>query len=177
MHLVNILRIITFSFLVGHSILTISDFNSFRVFWDTLYSMFRFPCNPNGGDWRMWFRLAIFIWRVCGHFSSLRFKKSMIEKLNNCSFVLCKNWIVYWGWATLWRRDSLLNFHSVFLDTMYNLWSVNCRNQNVLFAYYLRIIIVLYIILIYYAIFLKYMPGITVHTEETAGCKHNVKGQ
>jgi hypothetical protein len=38
MHLVNILRIITFSFLVGHSILTISDFNSFRVFWDTLYS-------------------------------------------------------------------------------------------------------------------------------------------
>ena len=27
MHLVNILRIITFSFLVGHSILTISDFN------------------------------------------------------------------------------------------------------------------------------------------------------
>ena len=37
MHLVNILRIITFSFLVGHSILTISDFNSFRVFWDTLY--------------------------------------------------------------------------------------------------------------------------------------------
>ena len=32
MHLVNILRIITFSFLVGHSILTISDFNSFRVF-------------------------------------------------------------------------------------------------------------------------------------------------
>ena len=39
MHLVNILRIITFSFLVGHSILTISDFNSFRVFWDTLYSI------------------------------------------------------------------------------------------------------------------------------------------
>jgi hypothetical protein len=37
MHLVNIFRIITFSFLVGHSILTISDFNSFRVFWDTLY--------------------------------------------------------------------------------------------------------------------------------------------
>ena len=32
MHLVNILRIITFSFLVGHSILTISDFNSFRFF-------------------------------------------------------------------------------------------------------------------------------------------------
>jgi hypothetical protein len=38
MHLVNILRIITFSFLVGHSILTISDFNGFRFFWDTLYS-------------------------------------------------------------------------------------------------------------------------------------------
>ena len=37
MHLVNILRIITFSFLVGHSILTISDFNSFRFIWDTLY--------------------------------------------------------------------------------------------------------------------------------------------
>jgi hypothetical protein len=37
MHLVNILRIITFSFLVGHSILKISDFNSFRFFWDTLY--------------------------------------------------------------------------------------------------------------------------------------------
>jgi hypothetical protein len=37
MHLVNILRIITLSFLVGHSILTISDFNSFRFFWDTLY--------------------------------------------------------------------------------------------------------------------------------------------
>jgi hypothetical protein len=32
MHLVNILRIITFSFLVGHSNLTISDFNSFRFF-------------------------------------------------------------------------------------------------------------------------------------------------
>ena len=32
MHLVNILRIITFSFLVGHSILTINDFNGFRVF-------------------------------------------------------------------------------------------------------------------------------------------------
>ena len=32
MHLVNILRIITFSFLVGHSILTISDFNGFRGF-------------------------------------------------------------------------------------------------------------------------------------------------
>ena len=40
MHLVNILRIITFSFLVGHSILTISDFNSFRFFWDTLYIEF-----------------------------------------------------------------------------------------------------------------------------------------
>jgi hypothetical protein len=26
------------SFLVGHSILTISDFNSFRFFWDTLYT-------------------------------------------------------------------------------------------------------------------------------------------
>jgi hypothetical protein len=38
MNLVNILRIITFSFLVGHSILTISDFNSFRVFSDTLYN-------------------------------------------------------------------------------------------------------------------------------------------
>jgi hypothetical protein len=37
MHLVNILRIITFSFLVGHSILIIRDFNSFRGFWDTLY--------------------------------------------------------------------------------------------------------------------------------------------
>jgi hypothetical protein len=40
MHLVNILRIITFSFLdflVGLSILTISDFNSFRFFCDTLY--------------------------------------------------------------------------------------------------------------------------------------------
>ena len=37
MHLVNILGIITFSCLVGHSDLTISDFNSFRVFWDTLY--------------------------------------------------------------------------------------------------------------------------------------------
>jgi hypothetical protein len=37
MHLVNIIGIITFSFLVGHSILTIRDFNSFRVFWDTLY--------------------------------------------------------------------------------------------------------------------------------------------
>jgi hypothetical protein len=47
---------------------------------------------PNGG--RMWFRPAIFIWRVCGHFSSLRFKKSIIEKLNNCSFVLCKHLIV-----------------------------------------------------------------------------------
>jgi hypothetical protein len=45
MHLVNILRIITFSFLVGHSILTISDFNSFRVFWDTLYN-YNNP-NPN----------------------------------------------------------------------------------------------------------------------------------
>jgi hypothetical protein len=32
MHLVNILRIITFSFFVGRSILTISDFNSFRFF-------------------------------------------------------------------------------------------------------------------------------------------------
>jgi hypothetical protein len=32
MHLVNILRIITFSFLVGHSILTISDFNIFGFF-------------------------------------------------------------------------------------------------------------------------------------------------
>jgi hypothetical protein len=40
MHLVNILRIILHSFLVGHSILTISDFNSFRVFWDTLYRAF-----------------------------------------------------------------------------------------------------------------------------------------
>ena len=37
MHLVNILRIITFGFLVGHSILTISDFNSFRFLGDTLY--------------------------------------------------------------------------------------------------------------------------------------------
>jgi hypothetical protein len=40
MHLVNILRIITFSFLVGHSILIISDFNSFRGFWDTLYKVY-----------------------------------------------------------------------------------------------------------------------------------------
>jgi hypothetical protein len=43
MHLVNILSIITFSFLVGHSILTISDFNSFRFFWDTLYNAFLSP--------------------------------------------------------------------------------------------------------------------------------------
>jgi hypothetical protein len=35
MHLVNILRIITFSCLVGHSNLTISDFNSFRFLGDT----------------------------------------------------------------------------------------------------------------------------------------------
>jgi hypothetical protein len=28
---------------------------------------------------------------VRGHISSLRFKKSIVEKLNNCSFVLCKN--------------------------------------------------------------------------------------
>ena len=37
-------------------------------------------------------------------FLSLRFKKSIIEKLNNCSFVLCKNLM----------HNSLLNFHSVF---------------------------------------------------------------
>jgi hypothetical protein len=45
--------------------------------WLTLYN----ECLsiPNGG--RMWFRPAIFIWRVCGHLSSLRFKKGTIEKL------------------------------------------------------------------------------------------------
>ena len=35
MHLVNILRIITFNCLEGHSNFNNSDFNSFRVFWDT----------------------------------------------------------------------------------------------------------------------------------------------
>jgi hypothetical protein len=48
MHLVNILRIITFSFLVGHSILTISDFNGFRFFWDTLYRCNRGFLNTQG---------------------------------------------------------------------------------------------------------------------------------
>jgi hypothetical protein len=38
MHLVNILRIITFSCLERHSNFNNSDFNSF--FWDTLYSTF-----------------------------------------------------------------------------------------------------------------------------------------
>jgi hypothetical protein len=37
MHFVNILRIITFSCLEGHSNFNNSDLNSFRVFWDTLY--------------------------------------------------------------------------------------------------------------------------------------------
>ena len=40
MHLVrNILRIITFNCLEGHSNFNNSDFNSFRFFWDTLYIM------------------------------------------------------------------------------------------------------------------------------------------
>jgi hypothetical protein len=46
MHLVNILRIFTFSFLVGHSILTIRDFNSFRFFWDTLYRNYLIVLKP-----------------------------------------------------------------------------------------------------------------------------------
>jgi hypothetical protein len=37
MHLVNILRVITFSCLERHSNFNNSDFNSFRFFWDTLY--------------------------------------------------------------------------------------------------------------------------------------------
>jgi hypothetical protein len=41
MHLVNILRIITFSCLERHSNFNNSDFNSFRVFWDTLYSVYK----------------------------------------------------------------------------------------------------------------------------------------
>jgi hypothetical protein len=39
MHLVNILHIITFSCLEGHSNFNNSDFNSFRGFWDTLYNL------------------------------------------------------------------------------------------------------------------------------------------
>jgi hypothetical protein len=40
LHLVNILRIITFNCLEGHSNFNNSDFNSFRGFWDTLYKAF-----------------------------------------------------------------------------------------------------------------------------------------
>jgi hypothetical protein len=64
----------------------------------------------------MWFRPAIFIWRVRGHFSSLRFKKSIIEKLNNCSFVLFKNLIVYprlWCTTAYWISIAFFFRHSV----------------------------------------------------------------
>jgi hypothetical protein len=71
-------------------ILDNSTFN-FNSLLGIVYGSFSMQI-PDGG--RMWFRPAIFIWRVCGHFSSLRFKKTIIEKLNNSSFVLCKNWIV-----------------------------------------------------------------------------------
>ena len=44
---------------------------------------------PNGA--RMRFRTAILIWSVFGHFMLLGYKKSIIIKLNNSSFLLCKN--------------------------------------------------------------------------------------
>jgi hypothetical protein len=53
---------------------------------------FVFHAIPNGG--KMWFRPAIFIWRVYVAISHRYDLKSIIEKLNNCSFVLCKIWIV-----------------------------------------------------------------------------------
>jgi predicted sulfurtransferase len=49
---------------------------------------------------------------------SHRYVKSIIEKLNNCSFVVCKDLMFSHVYDA---HDSLLNFHSVFLDTLYML--------------------------------------------------------
>ena len=57
--------------------------------------------------------------------SSLRFKKSVIEKLNNS---LCSVVLTSYGYvkiklfiATFMMHDSLLNFHSVILNTLYKI--------------------------------------------------------
>jgi hypothetical protein len=89
---------------------------------------FIFHAIPNGG--RMWFRAAIFIWRaVCGHLPVSHhydLKKSIIEMLNNFSFVLCKNW----------TTDSLLNFHCVCKTSCIHI--ANKHEKNFYCKYYIQ---------------------------------------
>jgi hypothetical protein len=89
---------------------------------------FIFHAIPNGG--RMWFRAAIFIWRaVCAHLPISHhydLKKSIIEMLNNFSFVLVK---AYWNsqviqrcyqlnaYRNSWRSDKTFTWKSSFLNS------------------------------------------------------------
>jgi hypothetical protein len=67
------------------------NFNSLLGIVYVSFSMKSSQRWKNAGDFD---RQFLFEEYICGHFASLRFKKSIIVKLNNCSFVLCKNWIV-----------------------------------------------------------------------------------
>jgi hypothetical protein len=48
--------------------------------WQTLNSSCSTACRSKQNGGRMWFRPAIFIWRVCGHFSSLYDLKKVLLK-------------------------------------------------------------------------------------------------
>jgi hypothetical protein len=63
----------------------------------------------------MWFRPYV---AICGHFSSLRFKKSIIEKLNNCSFVVYVNIELFSHVYDARRTACLISI--AFLDILYN---------------------------------------------------------
>ena len=64
----------------------------YQISYRKIYMQNLYISIPNGA--RMWFRLAISIWSVFDNFMLLKYKKSIIGKLNNSSFLLCKNEIV-----------------------------------------------------------------------------------
>jgi hypothetical protein len=73
--------------------------------------MFRFPCNSHFPtveecDFEGQFLFDEYV--AISH----RYDLKIIEKLNNCSFGLCK--LKLNCFATFMMRDSLLDFHSVF---------------------------------------------------------------
>ena len=86
---VNILRIITFSFLVGHSILTISDFNSFRFFWDTLYINFPVPFqwlfvvihNMNNNKQPLKWNGKVYVYQPHAMFSTIKFPMDAMQNV------------------------------------------------------------------------------------------------
>jgi hypothetical protein len=88
--------------------------------------MFHFPCNSQRWKYVISsgnFYLTSRMWPFA-HFPSLRFKKSIIEKLNNFSFVLCKNWIV---WPRLWCTTACWISIAFFLRHRVYIWQISMK--------------------------------------------------